>query len=173
MAKQKFTEVYDSSKTSKEAFDALLLEDLKKFKAPNGNNCPWKHGQLVRFDRFVPMTIENDRGTFYYLALGFVDIANRFAIQSCTKVGRGYKTGEISKDETFLTFESEGGMHDICDGVTEYDKDFLEKLYNWLIDCDLYISLKPYFEPNSFGGRTQKTLMNIVKINPKEDKKEE
>ena len=167
MAKNKITEDYDSNKTSDEALQELLKTNLSQYKSPNGNNCPWRDGQELEYDRLVPIHWENDRGVFHYIAIAFKGTTNRFAIQSCTRKGEGYKSGNSEKDNDFKSFVSEGGLHDLCDGVTIYDEVFLTKLHNWLKDGTLKIVLITYYVTNSYGnGRIQKVLMNIVKAKP-------
>ena len=169
MAKNKVTEDYNSEKTSDEALQDLLKTNLSQYKSPNGNNCPWHDGQELEYDRLVPVHWENDRGVFHYIAIAFKRTTNRFAIQSCTRKGEGYKTGDSEKDNDFLPFVSEGGLHDLCDGVTNYDEAFLTKLHNWLKDGKLKIKLTTYYVTNSYGnGRIQKVLLNIVKAEKSE-----
>ena len=161
MAKNLVTEVYDNSKTSDEALEALKLTDLKKFKSPNGNNCPWKDGQELEYDRIVPITWENDRGTFYYLAIGFKNTISRYAIQMATKKGEGYKSGDMENDTEFKTFNLSGGLHDICDGVTEYTSEFLDKIHSWLKGGKLKIKVTTYYSQTPYG-RQARHLVNIV-----------
>lgn len=164
MAKNKVTEDYNSEKTSDEALQDLLKTNLSQYKSPNGNNCPWRDGQELEYDRLVPVHWENDRGVFHYIAIAFKGITNRFAIQSCTRNDGGFKTGDSEKDNEYQKFTSEGGLHDLCDGVTSYDEEFLTKVHNWLKDGTLKIKLTTYYVTNSYGnGRIQKVLLNIVK----------
>jgi hypothetical protein len=174
MAKNKVTEDYNSEKTSDEALQDLLKTNLSQYKSPNGNNCPWRDGQELEYDRLVPIHWENDRGVFHYIAIAFKGTTNRFAVQSCTRNGEGYKSGDSEKDNDFQPFVSVGGLHDLCDGVTSYDEAFLTKLHNWLKDGTLKIKLTTYYVTNSYGnGRIQKVLMNIVKAKPAEEAKAE
>ena len=172
MAKNKVTEDYNSEKTSDEALQDLLKTNLSQYKSPNGNNCPWRDNQELEYDRLVPIHWENDRGVFHYIAIAFKGTTNRFAIQSCTRKGEGYKSGDSEKDNDFQPFVSEGGLHDLCDGVTSYDEAFLTKVHNWLKDGTLKIKLTTYYVTNSYGnGRIQKVLLNIVKAKPTEEAK--
>lgn len=174
MAKNKVTEDYNSEKTSDEALQDLLKTNLSQYKSPNGNNCPWHDGQELEYDRLVPIHWENDRGVFHYIAIAFKGTTNRFAVQSCTRKGEGYKSGDSEKDNDFQPFVSEGGLHELCDGVTSYDETFLKKVHNWLKDGTLKIKLTTYYVTNSYGnGRIQKVLMNIVKAKPAEEAKAE
>lgn len=164
MAKNKVTEDYNSEKTSDEALAELLKTNLSQYKSPNGNNCPWRDGQELEYDRLVPIHWENDRGVFHYIAIAFKETTNRFAIQSCTRNDGGFKTGDSEKDNEYQKFTSEGGLHDLCDGVTSYDEAFLTKVHNWLKDGTLKIKLTTYYVTNSYGnGRIQKVLLNLVK----------
>ena len=173
MAKNKVTEDYNSEKTSDEALQDLLKTNLSQYKSPNGNNCPWHDNQELEYDRLVPIHWENDRGVFHYIAIAFKGTTNRFAVQSCTRNDGGFKTGDSEKDNEYQKFTSEGGLHDLCDGVTNYDEAFLTKLHNWLKDGTLKIKLTTYYVTNSYGnGRIQKVLLNIVKAKPTEEKAE-
>lgn len=170
MAKNKVTEDYNSEKTSDEALQDLLKTNLSQYKSPNGNNCPWHDGQELEYDRLVPIHWENDRGVFHYIAIAFKGTTNRFAVQSCTRKGEGYKSGDSEKDNDFQPFTSSEGLHDLCDGVTNYDEAFLTKLHNWLKDGTLKIKLTTYYVTNSYGnGRIQKVLLNIVKAVKKDE----
>lgn len=174
MAKNKVTEDYNSEKTSDEALQELLKTNLSQYKSPNGNNCPWRDGQELEYDRLVPIHWENDRGVFHYIAIAFKGTTNRFAIQSCTRNDGGFKTGDSEKDNEYQKFTSEGGLHDICNGVTSYDEAFLTKVHNWLKDGTLKIKLTTYYVTNSYGnGRIQKVLLNIVKAKKAESAKAE
>ena len=173
MAKNKVTEDYNSEKTSDEALQDLLKTNLSQYKSPNGNNCPWCDGQELEYDRLVPIHWENDRGVFHYIAIAFKETTNRFAIQSCTRNDGGFKTGDSEKDNEYQKFTSEGGLHDLCDGVTSYDEAFLTKVHNWLKDGTLKIKLTTYYVTNSYGnGRIQKVLLNLVKAEKAEPTEE-